>query len=147
LKLKNLTIAVSTLGMLVVGYHLASAVMVARAVLPRQTSTLRVLHSVFDPPYKMAAPHRSLYQEIRVSLVGTAYACGTTPDCDGTKAMAVCAPGCPVGFCKCPDCQINGCTVYSCRYTTVYKTLCDSRNGVAPCTLCEDAFNVSCKPI
>jgi hypothetical protein len=147
LKFKRTVIGCSTLFTILIVYHFASAIMVARVVLPAQASTHEVLTSIIKPSYKMVTPHRTLLGEIRSSIFGTAYACGDTNVCDGTKAVNLCWDGCPPNFCQCPNCtQSGGCTPSTCIQTQIFKTLCNSKMGTTPCTMCPNDNNVKCTP-
>ena len=125
------------------GHYLATEVMIAKAVSPPHSNTLHLLKLAFRPQYEIRAPHRSLWQELKISVVPTAYACGGA-ECDGTQSMKQCQNGCPGGMCgNCPDCYSGPCTIYACVPSGNPKTLCVSTSNTS-CPLCADSHGTKC---
>lgn len=88
-------------------------------------------------PFHVASPHHTYFQEMKLSLIPEAYACGTGGYCDSTTLKDQCNPNCP-GMCgNCPNCNNGPCTIKTCSATTTLSYTCSIANNGPPCTACE----------
>lgn len=129
------------------GWQFADLFLVAKAALPPQATRFQIARSIFQPPYSMASPHRSLLRALgeRMSLIGVADLCAQDMPiqyCNGleVKGDANC-PYCPNGCFN-----QSGCFVRECVYTGNNHTYCNLHFNTPPCANCRDDQNQGCKP-
>ena len=131
------------------GWRLGNALLIAGAVAPPRATVTNKLRLVFvnRPPYQIAAPHRTVFERIRFSIVPEVHACGTgSQQCDSTTTHATCNPACPFTCGNCPNCANGPCTIYTCVGTTTLNNLCQVASGTGPCSSCElDTLDNHCK--
>ncbi len=147
MKRKRWFIIGSALAVTFLGYELASSILIAKAVLPPNATSMQILKAAVRPGYQTAAPSATLSNRIRQLAFPVVYACNDEPSvlpaCNGTDAQPACETSC--GFCgKCPDCATGPCTIYLCTCTGG-KTLCKGRDGTLQCTACKDDHDVACQ--
>jgi len=134
-----------------VAWQFATRFMIAKAVAPPNSPIESTLALMLHARYQMAAPHRSLFTETRLSILPSvsAQTCGP-PTCNGQEAKAFCGDSncetvCP-NYCHCPGCAQTGCTNYCCQ-ATVTNSLCTAAFGKTPCESCEnDSSTTTCSP-
>ena len=135
----RLTVTFVALLAVLSGWRLANALLIGGAVSPpRATITDKLRLAMTNKPYQVAVPHRTGFEEVRLSIVPEARACGTQ-QCDSTSTKATCNNNCR-GMCgHCPDCWNGPCTIYLCVGTSKLNRLCEQAFNTDPhCTTCED---------
>ena len=121
---KRASMAAVILILVSMGCVFANAFQRARAISsPNATIGQQIRLTFIGHKYQIAIPHRGILQEVRFSLIPAAAACAV-PYCNGLTSQPRCQPGCPQGFCYCPNCNPTGCTPYFCMPTTKQRSLC-----------------------
>jgi hypothetical protein len=120
-------------------------IVIAQAIAPPNASASLILKYAVHSKYQIAAPHRTLFGKLRLTIIPSAEAC--VQQCDGSYSKAGCWDSvCGTTFCgRCPDCQNGPCVPYYCVEGTKKNSLC----GGAPanCGICPYSQGVSCRTI
>ncbi len=144
---KRLLLALLIVAAFFLGTNVANRLMVARAVSAPNADSAEVIRLAAMPQYEIAAPHRTLFKELRLQLIPGA-AAQLLEDCDCTETKAMCNTSCPFGHCgECPDCWNGPCVIYKCAATTNLKKKCVEKMSTTPAcaTSCRNDKNVTCR--
>lgn len=151
MRMKRFVIPGFVLFGLLVGWHLASSFMIAKAIAPPNAPVKSIVRTMLHSPYQMATPHRNLLSSVGLEIVPRAQAaCGTGGTCTGFEAKNFCGLNDCVtqcnNYCHCPNCSASGCTNYCCTYVGL-NTICSTGTGTRPCEICErDQSSTNCTP-
>jgi hypothetical protein len=147
---KRLIVVSMVLVVVLSGWRLVNALLIAGAVSPpRATVTEKLRLAFVNRPYQIAVPHRTVFERIHFSIVPEVHACGGgDPQCDSTTLHTACNPACPVTCGNCPNCANGPCTIYTCAPSTRLNRLCQVAYNQAPqCPTCEyDKLLGKCNP-